>query len=105
MGYSLAAFLGLRWITPSLQACGTDLSSSMNCTDPEEQVAVRGKFQDVIRDVVQRTWGEDDLHLKMISLTSLCEMGFSLNGMVVGEGYGSQVGLVYDLGLLSCNSE
>ena len=24
---------------------------------------------------------EDDLHLKMISLTSLCEMGSSLNGM------------------------
>ena len=46
---------------------------------------------------------EDDLHFKMISLTSLWEMGFSLNGMVVGEGYGSQVGLVYDLGLLSCN--
>ena len=37
---------------------------------------------------------EDDLHLKMISLTALCEMGSSLNGMVVDGGCGSQVGLV-----------
>ena len=37
---------------------------------------------------------EDDLHLKMISSTSLCETGSSLNGMVVGGGCGSQAGLV-----------
>ena len=47
---------------------------------------------------------EDKLHLEMISLTSLCEMGSSLNGMVVGGGCGSQFGLVYDLGLLSYTS-
>ena len=37
---------------------------------------------------------EDDLHLTMISLTSLWEIGSSLNGMVVGGGCGGQVGLV-----------
>ena len=72
---------------------GLILSSSMNCTDPEEQVAVGGNVSGCYKRCGPEDLGEeDDLHLKMISSTSLCEMGSSLNGMVVG--CGSQVGLL-----------
>ena len=44
--------------------------------------------------MVQRTWVGGRSCLKMISSTSLCEMGSLLNGMVAGGRCGSQAGLV-----------
>ena len=102
VGFSLAAFWGMRRITPSLRACGTDPVCQHELYRSRSAGSSEGQCFRMLYEMWSRGLGaEDDLHLTMISSTSLCEMWSSLNGMVAGGGCGSQVGLVYDLGLLS----
>ncbi len=104
----MASFLGMRRITPSLQACGTDPVFQHELYRSRRAGSSEGQCFRMLYEMWSRGLGaEDDLDLKMISSTSLCEMGSLLNGMVASGGCGSQVGLVYDLGLLSytCTSE
>ena len=73
---TLSLQVGMRRVTPSLQAWGWDrllrlsklgeliLSSSMNCTDPEEQVAVRGNVSGYCTRC-----GPEDLGRRMIFIS------------------------------------
>ena len=104
-GICFGRFLGDE-ITPSLQACGTDPIFQHELYRSRRAGSRKGQCFRMLYEIWSRGLGEeDDLDLKMISSTSLCEMSSSLNGMVAGGGCGSWVGLVFDLGLLSYTSE
>ena len=93
--YSVSPSLGMRRITPSLRACGTDPVFQHELYRSRRAGSSEGQCFRMLYEMWSRGLGEkEDLHLKIISLTSLCEMGSSLNGMVAGGGCGSQAGLV-----------
>ena len=83
MGFSLAASLVMRRITPSLQACGIDPVFQHELYISKRAGGSEGQCFRMLYKMWSRGLGEeDDLDLRMISSISLCEMGSWLNGVI-----------------------
>ena len=64
-------FLGMRWITPSLQACGTDPVFQHELFRSRREGSNEGQCFRMLYEMWTRGLGEEDgLDLKMISSTS-----------------------------------
>ena len=102
VGFSFAAILGIRWITPSFHACGIKPDIQHELYKFKSAGSRDGQCFRILYEIWSKGVGEEeDLEYLITSSTSLWEMGSSLKGVVAGWGLGSQGGLVYDLGLLS----